>query len=115
MGGGGVYLSFELSDVRGNASTYIANPSPSSSRVVGCSGVVAETVFVEDQPAEVDESEIFVFGRVGDAGANKEETEAAMTPPSELALTLGVGTTTAARGRLKSRLLLRNNSRFSRR
>ena len=63
---------------------------PLSSRVVGCSAVVAEAVFVEDWPAEIDESEIFMFGRVGDAGANKEETEAAMKPPGESALTLGV-------------------------
>ena len=40
--------------------------------------------------AEADELEVFWFGRVGDAGANKEETEAAMTPPGESALTLGV-------------------------
>ena len=49
-----------------------------------------EAVFVEDWPAEIDESEIFMFGRVGDAGANKEETGAAMKPPGESALTLGV-------------------------
>eukprot|EP00956_Cyclotella_meneghiniana_P004861 scaffold6007_cov58-Cyclotella_meneghiniana.AAC.2 len=67
MGGGGVYLSFELSDVRGNANTYI----------------VAEAVFDELQPDEVDELVMFVFGRVGDTGANTKETEAAMTPPGE--------------------------------
>eukprot|EP00956_Cyclotella_meneghiniana_P001519 scaffold1716_cov32-Cyclotella_meneghiniana.AAC.1 len=54
------------------------------------SGHCMPTVFVENRPAEVDEWEIFVFGRVGDAGANKEETEAAMAPPGELALALGV-------------------------
>eukprot|EP00956_Cyclotella_meneghiniana_P005572 scaffold7169_cov76-Cyclotella_meneghiniana.AAC.4 len=52
-----------------------------SSRVVGCWGVVAEAVFVENQPAEMDESEIFVFGGVGDGGAKLAEAEAAMTLP----------------------------------
>ena len=56
-------------------------PSPLSLRVVGCWGVVAEAVFVENRPAaEVDESEIFVFGGVGDGGAKSAEAEAAMTP-----------------------------------
>eukprot|EP00956_Cyclotella_meneghiniana_P008640 scaffold11779_cov39-Cyclotella_meneghiniana.AAC.2 len=67
MGGGGVYLSFELSDVSDNVSTYI----------------VPEAVFEELQPDEVDELVIFVFGRVGDTGANTKETEAAMTPQGE--------------------------------
>eukprot|EP00956_Cyclotella_meneghiniana_P014194 scaffold21161_cov96-Cyclotella_meneghiniana.AAC.5 len=52
-------------------------------------GVGAETEFVENQPAEVDEWEIFVFGRVGGGGAKLEEKETAMTPPGESALTLG--------------------------
>ena len=47
---------------------------------MGCWGVVAEAVFVENRPAEVDESEIFVFGGVGDGGAKLAEVEAAMTP-----------------------------------
>ena len=55
-------------------------PSLILSRVVGCLGVVAEAVFVENRPAEVDESEIFVFGGVGDGGAKLAEVEAAMTP-----------------------------------
>ena len=84
-----------------------------SSRVVGCWRVVAKAVFDAKQPVEMDESEIFVSGRVGSVRAKSEEVEAAMTLPGELALTLGVGTTTAARGRLKPRLLLRNNGRFS--
>ena len=33
---------------------------------------MAEAVFVEDRPAEVDESEIFVFGRVSVGGAKLE-------------------------------------------
>ena len=41
---------------------------------------MAEAVFVENRPAEVDESEIFVFGGVGDGGAKFAEVEAAMTP-----------------------------------
>ena len=71
---------------------------PLSSRVVGCSAVVAEAEFVENRPTEVDESEIFVFGRVGGGGAKLEETEAAMTPPGELALALGVDVSSAAGG-----------------
>ena len=42
-----------------------------------------EAVFVENWPAEVDKSETFVFGRVGDCKAKSSEVEAAMTPPSE--------------------------------
>eukprot|EP00956_Cyclotella_meneghiniana_P038970 scaffold163561_cov64-Cyclotella_meneghiniana.AAC.3 len=56
----------------------------------GSLGVGANTVFHEKQPAEIDESEIFVFGRVGDTEANKEDTEAVMTPTGELVLALGV-------------------------
>ena len=37
-------------------------------------------VFDAYQPGEMDESEIFVFGGVGDGGAKMEETEATMTP-----------------------------------
>ena len=55
-------------------------PPPSSSRAMGCWGVGAEAEFVENRPAEVDESEIFVFGGVGDGGAKLAEVEAAMTP-----------------------------------
>eukprot|EP00956_Cyclotella_meneghiniana_P000692 scaffold737_cov60-Cyclotella_meneghiniana.AAC.1 len=32
------------------------------------------------RPAKMDESEIFVFGRVGDGGAKSTEAEAAMAP-----------------------------------
>eukprot|EP00956_Cyclotella_meneghiniana_P039568 scaffold174427_cov37-Cyclotella_meneghiniana.AAC.1 len=89
-----------------NQPEIVTIPPPLSSRVVGCSAVVAEAVFVEDRPAEVDESEIFVFGRVSVGGAKLEETEAAMTPPGELALALGVHGDVGVRGRLKSRPLL---------
>ena len=67
------------------------------------------------QPAEMDESDIFKFGCVGDTGANTEETEAAMTPPGELVLALGVDGSTATRGRLKSQPLLRNSGQKCRR
>ena len=40
---------------------------------------MADAVFDEHRPAETDESQIFVFGRVGDGGAKTEEAEAAMT------------------------------------
>ena len=83
----------------------IGVPPLASSRVVGCWGVVEKAVFDVKQPAEMDESEIFVFGRVGDGGAKSAEVEAAMTPPGELALALGVDVSSAARGRLKSRPL----------
>eukprot|EP00956_Cyclotella_meneghiniana_P001514 scaffold1713_cov45-Cyclotella_meneghiniana.AAC.1 len=77
--------------------------------VVGCWGVVDEAVIFDvKQPSEMDESEIFVFGRGGGGGAKSEEVEAAMTPPGELALAL-------EEGRLKSRSLLRNSGRFSQR
>ena len=79
------------------------------SRVVGCWGVVEKAVFDVKQPAEMDESEIFVFSCVGGGGAKSAEVEAAMTPPvntsGELALALGVDVSFAARGRLKSRPL----------
>ena len=39
-----------------------------------------------------------MFGRVSDAGANKEKTEAAMTPPGELALALGIDVSSTAAG-----------------
>ena len=57
-----------------------AIPSPNLSRVVGRWGVVADAVFDEHRPAETDESEIFVFGRVGDGRAKSSEAEAMMTP-----------------------------------
>eukprot|EP00956_Cyclotella_meneghiniana_P044084 scaffold301313_cov146-Cyclotella_meneghiniana.AAC.1 len=57
-----------------------AIPPLISSRVVGCLGVVEKAVFDEKQQAEMDESEIFVFGRVGAGGAISAEIEAAMTP-----------------------------------
>ena len=44
---------------------------------------MAEAEFVENPPAELDESEIFVFGRVGDGGAKSAVMEAAMTPQGE--------------------------------
>eukprot|EP00956_Cyclotella_meneghiniana_P025115 scaffold51709_cov85-Cyclotella_meneghiniana.AAC.1 len=77
-----------------------------SSRVVGCWGVVEKAVFDVKQPAEMHESEIFVFGRVGGGGAKSAEVEAAMTPLGELVLASGVDVSSAARGRLKSRQLL---------
>ena len=73
-------------------------------------------IFDVKQPSEMDESEIFVLvGRGGGGGAKSEEVEAAMTPPGELALALGVDVSSAAKGRLKSRSLLRNSGRFSQR
>ena len=54
---------------------------------------------------------ICFLGRVGGGGAKLEETEAAMTPPGELALALGVDVSSAAGGRLKSRPLLSNSRR----
>ena len=77
-----------------------------SSRVVGCWRVVAKAVFDVKQPAEMDESEIFVSSHVGGVRVKSEEVEAAMTPPGEFALALGVDVLSAARGRLKSRSLL---------
>eukprot|EP00956_Cyclotella_meneghiniana_P002535 scaffold2932_cov54-Cyclotella_meneghiniana.AAC.2 len=53
---------------------------PSSSQVMGCWGVGAEAELVENPPAEVDESEIFVFDGDGDGRAKSAEAEAAMTP-----------------------------------
>ena len=92
-----------------------AIPPLASSRVMGCPGVGTDTAFDELQPAEIDESEIFVFGRVGDGGANSAEVEAEMTPPGELALALRVDVSSAAGGRLKSRPLLRNSGQKCRR
>ena len=57
----------------------------------------------------MDESEVIEFGSVRDGVAKSAEAEAAMTPLGESALTLGVDVLSAARGRLKSRLLLRNS------
>ena len=39
-----------------------------------------EAEHFENQPTEMDESEIFVFGRCGDGGAKSSEAEAMMTP-----------------------------------
>ena len=58
-------------------------PPPSSSRVMGCWGVGAEAELVQNLPAEVDESEIFVFGRVGGGRAKSAVMEKAMTPQGE--------------------------------
>eukprot|EP00956_Cyclotella_meneghiniana_P033766 scaffold98812_cov18-Cyclotella_meneghiniana.AAC.1 len=71
-----------------NQPEIVAIPPTLSSRVVVCLAVVAEAVFDELQADEVDELVIFVFGRVGDGEAKSSEVEAAMTPPSEYALTL---------------------------
>ena len=64
---------------------------------MGCWGVVAEAEFVENQPAEMDESEIFVFRGDGDGGAKSAEAEAAMTRM----MVLGPGGVVAAGGRSK--------------
>ena len=71
------------------------------SRVVGCWGVVEKAVFDVKQPAEMDESEIFVFSCVGGGRAKSAEVEAAMTPPGELALALGVDVSSAAGGEVE--------------
>ena len=79
-----------------------AIPPLVSSRVVGCLGVVEKAVFDAIQPAEVDESEIFVFGGDGDGGANLAEAEAAMTPAVLRMMALGPGGVVAAGGRSNS-------------
>eukprot|EP00956_Cyclotella_meneghiniana_P011406 scaffold16006_cov70-Cyclotella_meneghiniana.AAC.1 len=61
------------------------------SRVVGCLGVVEKAVFDAKQPAEMDESKIFVFGGDGDGGAKSTEVEAAMTPAVLRMMALGAG------------------------
>ena len=66
-----------------NQPEIVAIPPPLSSRVMGCLGVVVEAVFDVRQLAEIDESVIFVFGRVDDGGAISAAVEAAMTPPGE--------------------------------
>ena len=66
-----------------NQPEIVAIPPPLSSRVMGCLGVVAEAVFDVRQLAEIDESVIFVFGRVDDGGAISAAVEAAMTPQGE--------------------------------
>eukprot|EP00956_Cyclotella_meneghiniana_P028408 scaffold65823_cov40-Cyclotella_meneghiniana.AAC.5 len=76
--------------------------SPSPSRVMGCWGVGAEAEFVENQPAEMDKSEIFVFGGDGDGGAKSAKSEAAMTPAVSRMKALGPGGVVAAGGRSKS-------------
>ena len=73
------------------------------SRVVGCWGVVEKAVFDAKLPAEMDESEIFVFGRVGDGGAKFTEVEAAMTPAVLRMMALGTGRVVTERGRSNSR------------
>eukprot|EP00956_Cyclotella_meneghiniana_P032053 scaffold86351_cov69-Cyclotella_meneghiniana.AAC.1 len=55
--------------------TIRAIPPLVSSRVAGCLGVVEKAVFDAKRPAEMDESEIFVFGHVGDGGAQSTEVE----------------------------------------
>ena len=75
-----------------------AIPPLVSSRVLGCLGFVEKAVFDAIQPAEMDESEIFVFGRVGDGGAKSTEVEAAMTPAVLRMLALGPGGVAAAGG-----------------
>ena len=62
-----------------NQPEIVAIPPLVLSRVVGCWGVVVEAEFDVKQKAEMDESEIFVFGGVGDGGAISAEVEAAMT------------------------------------
>eukprot|EP00956_Cyclotella_meneghiniana_P034181 scaffold102129_cov38-Cyclotella_meneghiniana.AAC.2 len=80
-----------------------AIPPLISSRVVGCLGVVEKAVFDAKLPAEMDESEIFVFGRVGDGGAKFTEVEAAMTPAVLRMMALGTGRVVTERGRSNSR------------
>ena len=74
-----------------------------------------ESVFNEIQAAEVDEREYSAFSAFFQCRQICGKTEAAFAVVMLLALTLGVAATTAARGRLKSRQLLRNSRRFSRR
>eukprot|EP00956_Cyclotella_meneghiniana_P017770 scaffold29224_cov40-Cyclotella_meneghiniana.AAC.1 len=50
-----------------------AIPPPLSSRVVGCWGVVEKAVFDAKEPAEMDELEIFVFGRVVGGERNRRK------------------------------------------
>ena len=57
-----------------------AIPSILLLRVLGVLGSGVSGVFDAYQPVEMDESEIFVFGGVGDGGAKMEEAEATMTP-----------------------------------
>eukprot|EP00956_Cyclotella_meneghiniana_P006746 scaffold8981_cov73-Cyclotella_meneghiniana.AAC.8 len=76
-----------------------AIPPLVSLRVVGCLGVVEKAVFDAKQPAEMDESEIFVFGRVGDGGGKFTEVEAAMTPAVLRMMALGTGGVVTEGGR----------------
>eukprot|EP00956_Cyclotella_meneghiniana_P012308 scaffold17488_cov39-Cyclotella_meneghiniana.AAC.1 len=80
-----------------------AIPPLVSSRVVGCLGVVAKAVFDAKQPAEMDESEIFVFGGDSDGGAKSTEVEAAMTPAVLRMMALGAGGVVTEGGRSISR------------
>ena len=91
------------------------NTSPNYSRGGGGGGDVVEWVFAEIRVAELDESGLFVNSAFFHCRLNRNKTEAAMAVQRALALTLGVGQCTVARGRFKSRLLLRNSGRFSRR
>eukprot|EP00956_Cyclotella_meneghiniana_P007802 scaffold10401_cov71-Cyclotella_meneghiniana.AAC.1 len=75
-----------------------AIPPLVSSRVVGCLGVVEKAVFDAKQPAEMDESEIFVFGGVGDGRPKSTEMEAAMAPAVLRMKALGPGGVAAAGG-----------------
>eukprot|EP00956_Cyclotella_meneghiniana_P012746 scaffold18143_cov65-Cyclotella_meneghiniana.AAC.6 len=74
-----------------------------SSRVMGCLGVVEKAVFDAKQPAKMDESEIFVFGRVGDGGVKWTEVEAAMTPAVLRMMALGPGGVVAEGGKSNSK------------
>eukprot|EP00956_Cyclotella_meneghiniana_P025093 scaffold51541_cov105-Cyclotella_meneghiniana.AAC.1 len=58
---------------------------------------------VSSRPAEMDESEIFVFGRVGDGGVKWTEVEAAMTPAVLRLMALGTGGVVPEGGRSNSR------------
>ena len=69
--------STQLNDSSANATGCVSFLAIQS-RVMGCWGVRAETEFVENQPAKVDELKIFVFRDVGDVGAKLAEAEAAM-------------------------------------
>eukprot|EP00956_Cyclotella_meneghiniana_P035352 scaffold114268_cov37-Cyclotella_meneghiniana.AAC.2 len=75
-----------------------AIPSLTLSRAAGCQEVGANVVLDEYWPAEVDESEVLVFGRVGDNRAKLPEVEAAMTPALLRIMALGPGGVAAAGG-----------------
>eukprot|EP00956_Cyclotella_meneghiniana_P041060 scaffold213197_cov42-Cyclotella_meneghiniana.AAC.2 len=98
-----------------NQPEIVAIPPPLLSRVVGCWGVVAETEFVENRPVEVDESEIFMFGCVGDGGANSAEVEAEMTPPYRIGGCLSIAILRLGVGERAATELLRDWGKFSER